>query len=426
MKKIIKILDKIVEISIYCLIFIIPFSIAGIEIFAIVAIIAWLIKQVTSYKLQVTSYFPKTPLSLPIFILFTVYFISMIFSVNISESLKGVFLKLGEYLLLFFISVDIFSKKENNNVRFKIFTAIIVLSTILLFLDGAFQWLTGYDFIRRFTATPKLRACFNNENDFAGYLIAILPILFCMAFILFKKLKIVARLAIKFGSIALFSAGVILLGKTFSRGAWLGYLISMGFLATAGFLFKENGKVKKVFGVLALLYICAPLIVGLIFIKPIQTRLVSLKDGFGASWARVYNWKEAISIIEDFPIFGTGPNTYTTVIHNYSISKITGSYPHNCYLHMVAEVGVLGLAVFLWVLWSFFRIGMSVVCCQKIVNGYRYILLGVMAGTLATLVHSFFDTNLFALKLVVLFWVMVGIGTSYIMLLKDKVFYNAP
>ena len=103
LKKTTKILDKIVELSIYCLVFIIPFSKAGIEIFASIAIAGWALKQIINYKFQITNYFPKTPLNKPILAFFIVSFISMIFSVDISLSLRGVFSKLIEYILIFFI-----------------------------------------------------------------------------------------------------------------------------------------------------------------------------------------------------------------------------------------------------------------------------------------------------------------------------------
>jgi len=38
-----------------------------------------------------------------------------------------------------------------------------------------------------------------------------------------------------------------------------------------------------------------------------------------------------------------------------------------------------------------------------------------MAGLLAFLIQSFFNPNLFALQLVVLFWIVLGIGTARIM-----------
>jgi hypothetical protein len=36
-------------------------------------------------------------------------------------------------------------------------------------------------------------------------------------------------------------------------------------------------------------------------------------------------------------------------------------------------------------------------------------LLGLLAGVIGCLAHSFFDTNLYSLRLAVLFWVWVGL-----------------
>lgn len=409
LKKTIKILDKIVEVSIYCLIFIIPFSKAGIEIFATISIVGWVIKKGLAKK-----FFPQTPLNQPVFALFVVSFVSMIFSVNINLGLEGVFLKLGEYILLFFICADIFSKKENNGVWLKILLGVIVTSTMVLFADAGFQWITGKDFIRGFSR-GRFRACFCSANDFAGYLIATLPILFCMIFILFKKIKVTLRLTIRFACIGLFLAGLILLGRTFTRGAWLGYLISMLFMGIIGLIANVR---KRFFAAMAIICFLIPLIVAFAFVKPIGGRLASVQEGFGASATRLYQWKEALAIIEDFPLLGTGPNTYTVVACNYEKAGKTGYYPHNSYLHMVAEIGILGLLAFLWILWRFFKGGLVIL--RHLPGNNDVFLLGIMGGILATLVHSFVDTNLFALKLVVLFWVMLGIGTSRIIYLTHS------
>jgi len=69
------------------------------------------------------------------------------------------------------------------------------------------------------------------------------------------------------------------------------------------------------------------------------------------------------------------------------------------------------LLAFLWVLWRFFKQGFRMLTRLEDSNE-ALLLLGIMAGLLAFLVQSFFDTNLFALRLVMLFWVMMGIGVS--------------
>ena len=113
-------------------------------------------------------------------------------------------------------------------------------------------------------------------------------------------------------------------------------------------------------------------------------------------------------IIKDYPILGTGPNTYLSVVPQYKIAdKNYLYYPHNSFLHMAAEVGLLGLWAFLWVMWRFFRQGIKISKKQG-----NILLLGLMAGVLAFLIHSFFDTNLYSLQLVVLFWFVLGLGVS--------------
>ncbi|MFC1807511.1 O-antigen ligase family protein [Candidatus Omnitrophota bacterium] len=444
MEKIARILDRIVEIAIYSLVFIIPFSKAGIEIFATIAIIAWVIAGllrcftprndvfVPSWPNPlpkrvegIIRFFPQTPLNKPILALFALSFISMITSVNINLSMEGVFFKLAEYVLIFFICAGIFSRKKAGDKKLMILAGVILASVILLFTDAVFQWITCRDFIRGFKAIVRLTACFSNTNDFAGYIIVILPILFCLIFFEFIKEKKILRRIIKFGSAVLFLLGFILLATTFSRGAWLGYLISMLFMGIIGLL--TNKKQQKIFAILTIVFVCATLIGGLLSARSIRKRFIGMTTGVEAAGNRLHQWKEAMSIIEDFPVLGTGPNTYTTVASHYKTTIATGSYPHNSYLQMVAEIGLLGFGAFLWVLWRFFHTGIRLVFAKggvtsvgRFVHNDEFLLMGIMAGVLATLAQSFFDTNLFALRLATMFWIMLGIGTGRMAILSQE------
>lgn len=409
-----EILLWVTEVSIYCLIFIIPFSKSCIEIFAGIAIVSWLIRQAVSHKTRIAYYFYRTPLVGPVLVFFVVCFISAIFSTNINLSIKGLFSKLSEYLLIFFVCVDTFSRKEGFRRRLNMFLAAVTFSAVLLFSDAAFQWIYGKDFIRGYRI-ERLNACFSSPNGLAGYIIAILPVLLCMAFLGFKK----KRFAIRFGGIILYAAGMVLLSKTLSRGAWIGYITSSIFLVfTAGIMVKRKVKTIRWPVFLIIPFMLMLFAAAGVSIKPVKERLMTIGIGITANTSRLTLWKEAISIIEDFPVLGTGPNTYTSIISRYSASKITGSYPHNSYLQMAAETGMAGLISFLWILWRFFRSGLGIFWRQIPHNrderNRQIALLGIMTGVLATLVHSFFDTNFFALQFAVLFWVMLGVGTAHI------------
>jgi len=398
------VLDKVVAISIYGVIFFIPFAKAGIEICATVAIIAWAIKKITNYKLQITNYFPHTPLNKPIGVLFVISFISMLFSVNLGLSLEGVFLKLFEYVLLFFVCYDFFSQKEERDRRTRILLTIIMISALLIFSDAIFQWIMGRDFLRCYTALGgRLRASFKSATNLAGWLIVIIPLLCATLFTHDMKKKLIA-LSIFF----LVITGIILLGMTFSRGAWLGFLSSSCLIATS--LLINKTKRVKLFACLAIVCLLMSVLGGVLFFEPIKKRLATFLDGFEKAGFKKYVWREALYIIEDFPLLGTGPNTYAYIGPRYKILEHTGYYPHNSYLHMAAETGLLGLGAFLWIIWRFFYLGI-----KKVKESGDILLLGIMGGLCAFLVHSFFNPNLFALQLVVLFWVMLGVGTARIM-----------
>jgi len=408
-----EILTWAIEISVYCLVFIIPFSKSAIEIFAVAAIMLWLVKQAASCKARITCYFPATPLAAPVFMYFAVCCVSAVFSTNVNLSIKGLFSKLAEYILIFFVCIDTFSRKEGSGRRLNMLLAAVTLSAVLLFSDAAFQWIYGKDFIRGYKI-ERLNACFSSANGLAGYIITVIPLLLCVAFTGFKK----KQFMIKFGSVILYLAGMVLLGKTLSRGGWIGYLASSVFLVfIAGIMVSKRIKTTRWLVFLTILCTSILLVATGISIKPVKDRLMSIRTGITASTSRLTLWKEAISIIEDFPVLGTGPNTYTSLISRYSASKITGSYPHNSYLHMAAEVGIAGLISFLWILWRFFYNGLRSferhMPHNREERNRQIVLLGIMTGVSATLVHSFFDTNFFALQFAVLFWAMLGLGAAY-------------
>ena len=119
-------------------------------------------------------------------------------------------------------------------------------------------------------------------------------------------------------------------------------------------------------------------------------------------------WQEALSIVKDFPLLGSGLNTYAIVAPAYKITRTTGFYPHNSYLHMAAESGLLGLGAFLWIMISLFKA--SLANLKKIDNRfYGAILIGLLAGLFGFLAHSFVDVNIYTLQLGNLMWFIMGL-----------------
>jgi putative inorganic carbon (HCO3(-)) transporter len=275
----------------------------------------------------------------------------------------------------------------------------MVVSVILIMADAAAQYFTYEDFLRGFQFSG-LRASFCSRNDFGGWLIML--ILIFSSILITKQLKGL-RSIIKKGLLAgLIVLLIICLILTYSRGAWLGFLTGLSLIGY--WYFRSLSYRSKILAYLSGI-IC---LVSILFILP-QTVKERIKfiGSIDSNVIRINLWKESLNIIKDFPILGCGLNTYSVVAPNYKIHEGGGIYPHNSFLQMAAETGIVGLVSFIWILVALFRLGFRILNKRK-----DPLLLGILAGILAFLVQSFFDTNLYALQLVVLFWFMVGFAVS--------------
>jgi len=272
---------------------------------------------------------------------------------------------------------------------------------VFMIIDSFVQYFSGYDFLRHY---PKegyyLKASFSSHNGFGGWLVVLVPLFLCLPF--WTGLKTMYQ------RIGLGIVGILLLiclFATYSRGAWLGLMVGSGFIIL--YLTFKTKKLK--YKILICVFLLVSLI-GIFFIAPatIKERLTSISNiQEGSGLGRINAWQEALSIIEDYPLFGSGLNTYSFIGSRYKMFEGGGIYPHNSFLHMAAETGVVRLICFIWIIVELFNAGMKILR-----NHNDFLLLGLLAGILSFLTHSFFDTHLYALQLAVLFWFMLGLAVS--------------
>ncbi|MGA2775482.1 MAG: O-antigen ligase family protein [Candidatus Omnitrophota bacterium] len=408
--------DRIILACLCLLIFCLPFAKAGSETFTWVAIFFWLLKRILGYRAQaIGRMLPETKLNNVLGIFVLANLISVIFSTHFGLSLRGFLGKELKFIIIFFMLVEC----VNSRRRLKALLSTIVASIILLIVDSAVQYYSGKDFLRGH-AWARLTASFTTANGFAAWLIVIIPLFLGLLF----APKIISK-RVKFILYPLLGALLICLLMTYARGGWLGFII--GFSLMAGYVFK-NFKLK--IKILCLFLSAGLLAIFLILPQPIQDKVKAigrvkfrssetvnvrikstLKTEEGSTPIRFNLWKESLRIIREYPLTGCGLNTYSKVARNYQSFWFGGGYPHNSYLHMAAETGLLGLFAFFWFLFSFFRAGFRYFKKTK-----DYLILGLLSGILAFLVHAFFDTHLYSLQLVVLFWFMLGLTVAVIKL----------
>ena len=113
--KVERVLERIVEIAVCGLVFIIPFSKAGIEIFGITAIVGWILLRGLRIKRKglslnkTWSFLANRHVFLALAIFLLVNLLSCITSVAIGHSISAFFTKTLEYALFFIIIADLFS-----------------------------------------------------------------------------------------------------------------------------------------------------------------------------------------------------------------------------------------------------------------------------------------------------------------------------
>lgn len=262
----------------------------------------------------------------------------------------------------------------------------------------------------------SLRGTFSYKNQYAIYLAMLIPLVLGLTFDCIKKqdkdLKHQRKLAV---FIQIVSSRIILLGgaaillffvltKTDSRGGSLVFLTVLAlFVFRKVFFQSKNLKKKKallgVGGTFAVLL--------LIFINSASFERFQ-KYGIQDN-ARSNLHSVAISVIQDFPIFGTGPGTYPLVQHNYKPASLGNNEmskrAHSDYLETLATHGIVGTLLFSIAILLFLKIifmGKS--------HTQPNLLLGCQASILMLLIHSSFDYNVATFYLSALFFTLLAVG----------------
>ncbi|HLF17951.1 MAG TPA: O-antigen ligase family protein [Candidatus Omnitrophota bacterium] len=301
-------------------------------------------------------------------------------------------------IYLFFLSVEALNSRQ----RLYSFFSAFFLSLVLVVSDGIYQFCTNMSFFSgNSMVMGRVTGAFRHGNDFGTYLVMVLPVLLC---ILLMDLKVDVKMRLvpfknKWAVAILFLNALFLLGATFSRGAWFSFICSVIFL-----LLVDKKKKFLLMGAFLLaffilfFYFASYARLDIIFSGP------SLGDFFSLS-NRLPYWQTACLVIGIYPFFGVGYGNYVGKLKQMYLEPL--QYSHNGYLQMGAEIGLLGLAVYVHMMVRFFIASLR--NAKRIAEDQvQQILFGLLAGLLGFLVHSSFDTAFTSIKLASFMWIMMG------------------
>jgi putative inorganic carbon (HCO3(-)) transporter len=391
--KIIAWCDRITGASLCVLVFSVTFSNAITEAAAGIAITSWIVKKIMTKDFRLA----RTSLNSALFGFVLINLISIFNSSYVYESLEGFFGKVMEYVLLYFVIVESINTKK----QFRNLIAVMLFTCALIGIDGLFQQFFGFDFMRQREYIDFLRASFGNPGHFGAWLSMVIPITLSLFLFGTKKwgnLRVFSGLL----SLLLFSC-LMLVGK---RGPWVAF---SGAVLLIGLL-----RSKKLLIIVLVCILLSPFILP----EPWKGRVRSIFSTTNPSNRERFGfWKKTIVMIKDRPVFGHGINTFDSNWPKYRVGGKAGIYyPHNCYLQMAAETGIIGLGMFIWVMVMLFKTSISFLKKMKIETEedrfYQAFGLGILGGITGCLIHSFVDNNLYILLLATFFWVLVGLSIS--------------
>ncbi|HID23604.1 MAG TPA: O-antigen ligase domain-containing protein, partial [Planctomycetaceae bacterium] len=134
------------------------------------------------------------------------------------------------------------------------------------------------------------------------------------------------------------------IASSLSRGATLAMLFALATLTAIGFGRRMPGRTVLVFAVASLAVL---LLAWLGRIDPINERLQTLTDLQKAGAGRLDNWSDALKLVPDFWLTGTGLGTYRFVytIHEQRACEVWFYHAENQFIETLIELGVLGLGL---------------------------------------------------------------------------------
>ena len=187
---------------------------------------------------------------------------------------------------------------------------------------------------------------------------------------------------------------------TFSRGAWLGLL----FAGAVFFILLSPRLMLLIPPALALMWFTLP--------KTVIDRFASIGNLADASTAyRVHIWMGTLDMLKDYWLCGIGPGAeaFNMVYPAYSYNGIDAPHSHNLFLQITCDAGAAALAVFLILLFVYFRM-MCVSLSREKDWTSRLNQVAFTGGAAGFLVQAMTDYSFYNYRVLFLFWVFLALG----------------
>jgi len=308
---------------------------------------------------------------------------------NLSGQLVGLVKAFGGFALFFIATQTVKELKDVLVVAGAVIATgfIQAVQTVIPFVNGA----------QAVSIDSRATGNLVDANLFAGYLVLVIPLALALGFSLRERWTIVPTAAVAL----VFVAALV---GTLSRSGWLGLVVGTVVLWV---LFEgRRWRIACVTGAVAASFVL------LGAWGPISTRLGASDTGpLQMLSDRTEVWGAAIGMLRDHPLFGVGIDTFQDFYPGYSGRDDGLNHAHNLFLNVAAERGIFGLLAFAAV--TILLVGALIERLKTSTSRTdRALIIGLFAAFAAYSVHSQFDVSYYDYKVLLLFWLLVGLTIS--------------
>ena len=387
---------------------------AVLRLFVVILITLWIIKLLSAEGIA----WKKNQLNLPIFL----FIIVLSFSLTISNTIEvsfGDYIIFISYIILYFLVINVIGQKNE-------FDSFIKLFFLTSFIVSLYTLMQYYGFDPYFTDTHNLTSTIGQKNWISNYLAMIFPIaLICFLLENNKKKKIVYYILL-----SIFYSTLMICQ---SRGIWISICLTLIFAIYIIFkfnllkVFKENKRwvvlILITFLVITIIYSTDnPLNKSVITVP--QRALSTFDEQDPSINTRILMWRTTFEMIKDKPIFGSGIGTFKMNYLEYQADflqnnpdyiKYSGKAgeAHNEYLQIWSELGIIGLGIFLLIIFVFYKLVWEFLKQEKDIKK-KLTCLGLFLGINCFLIHSLFTFPLHVPTLGSTFFIIFGLTVVYI------------
>jgi O-antigen ligase/Flp pilus assembly protein TadD len=360
----------------------------------------------------------KNSLNLPIFLFVLVMSLSLLRVNTIRVSLRDYEIFISYFLLYFLIYNNI-----NEENQFDSFVKLFFIISLIVALYTLMQYYGLDPYLKEL---KRLSSTIGQKNWISNYLTLIFPIIF--SYFLLQKIR-----RNKIFLFLLLSIVYTTLMICQSRGIW----ISISLTLLIGIFFISKFKIVRTFQnnrKWLFLLLLTFLLITIIYstdnplnksaITVVQRAVSTFDEQDPSINTRLLIWRTTLQMIKEKPLLGLGIGTFEMNYLDYQAEflkrnpyyiKYSGKAreAHNEYLQMWAELGLVGLGVFLSIIFVFYNLIINYF--KKEHNDKKRItVLGLLMGITCFLIHSLFTFPLHVPALGSAFFVIMSLTMVYI------------